>query len=203
MPNANTRSATRGNVVLVMDVDGVVSPVHGTTDWGDDVVAGIVFGPVHVSPRLCRRLDEITAHPGARGVWLSDWDAEMRAAMAPFPGRSWDSIERSCAPDERHYRGRDTGWWKSAALLTWLDANPRCGTLIWADDHLAHPDDPTLRPEDVDFGAASRADELATILAERGMPAHLIAPDTSIGLTRQQMHCIEDIVHSTTRAHGH
>lgn len=58
----------------MVDVDGVVSPVHGQTDWGDDVVAGRVFGPVQVSPELCRRLDRLTAMPGVRGVWLTGWD---------------------------------------------------------------------------------------------------------------------------------
>src|SRR4051812_18450683 len=46
--------------VVIVDVDGVVSPVHpsGTT-WGDEVVAGQVFGPVLVSPRLCAHLDAL------------------------------------------------------------------------------------------------------------------------------------------------
>ena len=51
---------------LVVDVDGVVSPVHGHTAWGDDVVAGHVFGPVRVSPAMCARLDEIAELPNLR-----------------------------------------------------------------------------------------------------------------------------------------
>ena len=63
---------------LVMDVDGVVAPVHGKTAWGDDVVAGRLFGPVLVSPTLCARLDE---HPEITTlVWCDDHLTRTRRA---------------------------------------------------------------------------------------------------------------------------
>ena len=71
---------------LIVDIDGVVSPVHGRTAWGDDVTAGNVFGPVLVSPGLCARLDDLAQTPGLSCWWLTSWSVKMRAAMRPFPG---------------------------------------------------------------------------------------------------------------------
>lgn len=55
---------TSATKALVLDVDGVVSPVFGHTAWGDDIVAGHLFGPVFVSPTMCQPLDRLAAHPG-------------------------------------------------------------------------------------------------------------------------------------------
>lgn len=183
--------ATATIVAVVVDVDGVVSPVHGRTDWGDDVVAGRVFGPVQVSPKLCHRLDRLTATPGVCGVWLTDWDAEMRASMHPFPGHSWSAIDR---PWNHEHSRAPRRWWKFPALLGWLDANHNVRTVVWADDHLAKPYDPRLTAEDVEYGTASRADVLTKVLAKRGITAHLIAPDTAVGLTREHVRRIEQVV---------
>lgn len=107
---------------LVVDVDGVVSPVHGRTDWGDDVVAGQVFRDVYVSRELCRRLGRIAYVADLCAVWLTDWNAEMRAAMEPFPARDWTAIDRP--PDGFGAAAETRGWWKSSALLDWLDRPP-------------------------------------------------------------------------------
>jgi hypothetical protein len=78
--------------VVVVDVDGVVSLVHGTTRWSDDVVAGHVFGPVHVSPAMNAHLDGLTQVPGVQCRWLTSWSREMRD-MDPFPGAGMGSAE--------------------------------------------------------------------------------------------------------------
>jgi hypothetical protein len=44
----STSTPVSGARAMIVDVDGVISPVHGLTEWGDDVVAGNVFGPVLV-----------------------------------------------------------------------------------------------------------------------------------------------------------
>lgn len=174
---------------LVVDVDGVVSPVHGRTDWGDDVVAGRVFGTVYVSPEMCRRLDQLATLPDVCAIWLTDWDAEMRATMDPFPGRDWTAIER---PWDERDAAQETGrWWKAAALLNWLDTHSRIRTLVWADDHLAKPHDRLLPAEEVSFGATTRAVALTRLFNDRGIANHMIAPDTTVGLTRAQLHRIE------------
>lgn len=117
---------------VVFDVDGVVSPVHGHTAWGDDVVAGNVFGPVYVSPSLCARLDELANEPKVSCWWLTSWSAEMRAAMDPFPGRGWPVIaEELGAPRSRR-------WWKLVAVEDWLASRPAIRSVAWCDDHLAN-----------------------------------------------------------------
>jgi hypothetical protein len=154
------------NRALVLDVDGVVSPVHGKTAWGDDVVAGTLFGPVLVSPTLCARLDEITAAaPDLAGFWLTDWFPETRARMDACPGRSWASIARPASTPT----GRT--WTKWPAMQAWLDDHPEVTTLVWCDDHLTR----------------SRRATIRTRIEERGVRTLLVAPDTSVGLTPQHL----------------
>lgn len=172
-----------------MDVDGVVSPVHGRTDWGDDVTAGQVFGDVHVSPELCRRLDRLAAMEDVRAIWLTDWDATMRAAMNPFPGCEWSAIERPWG--EHEVAPEAGGWWKAAALLDWLATHPRIRSLVWADDHLGKPHDHRLPAGEVSFGATTRADAFTRVFNGRGIASHLFAPDTTVGLTRAHVDRIE------------
>lgn len=175
---------------LVMDVDGVVSPVHGRTDWGDDVVAGRMFGDVYVSPEMCIRLDRIATTPGLCTVWLTAWDADMRAALDPFPGRRWSEIER---PGSGHDGAPEAaGWWKAAALLDWLNTRPLIRTLVWADDHLGKPYDRALLADDTSFGAPTRSDVLTQIFTARGIFSHLVSPDTAVGLTCTHLDRIED-----------
>lgn len=186
------------SAAVVMDVDGVVSPVHGRTDWRDDVVAGWAFGPVSVSPELCRRLDAITSRPDVVGVWLTDWDAQMRAGAEPFPGRSWCAIERpDIEPNDPSQAGPT--WWKAPALFKWLDQHPTVTTIIWADDHLGRPGDARLNLDDVEHGAPTRASVLARSFKNRGIAAQLVVPETSVGLTRADVASIEAAVDAAQR----
>jgi hypothetical protein len=87
---------------LILDVDGVISPVHGHTAWGDDTIAGTVLGDdVHVSPTMCERLHRLGNHPGVIPVWLTSWTPAMRATMRTFPGRTWQRTEPAATPRER------------------------------------------------------------------------------------------------------
>jgi hypothetical protein len=155
---------------LVVDVDGVVSPVHGHTAWGDDVVAGHVFGPVRVSPTLCARLDQIAELPNQVCVWLTSWSEQMRKAMDPFPGRTWDTVPPVTCSSA-------WGWWKRVALEAWLDEHPDIDALCWLDDHLRPP---------------ARAALVRSRLTARGINTLLLAPRTAIGLTPQHLDRVEE-----------
>ena len=128
------------SVLVAVDVDGVVSPVHGPTRWNDDEVAGHLFGPVHVAPSLVRHLDGLGSVPGVECLWLTSWSEEMRSSMPAFPGHGWPSLHPDDAPT------LDRAWWKLAALHAWLegrngeDAPPagRIGSVVWLDDDLRH-----------------------------------------------------------------
>lgn len=184
-----------GGKVLVLDVDGVVSPVHGTTAWGDEVVAGWLFGPVAVSPEMCSRLDALTGLPGVVGLWLTDWDAEMRAAMAPFPGVNWAAVadpnagrvlarERAAADWDR------MPWWKWWMLDDWLDRHLdlNISTLVWCDDDLAK----TAESEPLTgTREATRVDVCGSNLRARGISSLLIAPDPHHGLRPEDVAQIE------------
>ena len=60
------------------------------------------------------------------------------------------------------------------------------------DDHLARPNDSAF--DVLVDGVGTRADRLTSIMAERGVRGTLIAPATAIGLTRDHMSQIEQIV---------
>jgi hypothetical protein len=154
---------------LVVDVDGVVSPIGGHTAWGDDVVAGDVFGPVYTSPTMCARLDRLAAQPGVTCWWLTSWSEQMRTAVAPFPGRSWvdfGTAEEPLPPSR---------WWKLQALQQWLGSHDEIRSLAWCEDHLS----------------PSRTEVTKRWLTHRGVESLLIAPDTSVGLTPHDLADLE------------
>lgn len=158
--------------VVVMDVDGVVSPVHGRTDWGDDVRAGNVFGPVLVSPALCARLDVLGSRPGVECCWLTSWTPGMRAAMDPFPGSGWRVVADGGSRGQISRRR----WWKLIALATWLDQYPEVERVAWCDDHLRPP---------------ARRSMVLRELESRHLSMLLLAPSTAVGLTMEQMSELE------------
>ena len=170
-------------LVLVVDVDGVVSPVRGTTSWGDDVTAGHLFAPVLVSPSLIGHLNAMAAVPGVSCLWLTDWSADMRAAMAPFPGHTWPALHRSDAP------AKARGWWKLATLEAWLAA--RLGesrqvsrdnsleSVVWMDDD--------LRP-------GPRAAACRRRLSALGVEALLVAPRAEVGIAPEEMSMVGEWV---------
>jgi hypothetical protein len=170
-------------VLVVVDVDGVVSPVHGTTRWADDVTAGHVFGDVHVSPTLVGHLDALAAVPGVSCLWLSDWTADMRAAMDPFPGGGWPALHRDDAPSGAR------GWWKLTALEGWLagarDAGRRAGgetavgSVVWLDD---------------DLRSGSRAAACRRRLGALGLEVLLVVPRTNLGVTPEEMSVVGEWV---------
>lgn len=178
---------------LVLDVDGVVSPVHGPTGWGDDVTVGRVFGPVIVSAGLCMRLDALAQAPGVQPLWLTDWDAEMRSEMQPFPGALWPAV---ADPEGGRIRARERAanrwdlmpWWKWWALDEWLDHNPVISTIVWCDDDLSRILDQAEAP---DPAGPTRADFCANQLRERGIKPFLLAPDTKHGLSPHELTQIE------------
>lgn len=156
-------------VLVVVDVDGVTSPVHGATAWTDDLEVGDVFGPVVVSPALVAHLDALDAVPGVTCLWVTDWTPEMRARMKLFPGRNWPSLERAAKP------AGSRNWWKFAALHAWLTEltieRPEeefFGSLVWLDDDL---NTWTIR------AACHR------LLAPLGLDTLLVAPRSEMGVT--------------------
>lgn len=159
---------------VIVDVDGVVSPVHPVGDrtmWGNEVTAGRVFGPDLVSPALCERLDAIADRPGVQCGWLTSWSEEMRAAMQPFPGRHWPTTadQESVSSGQR--------WWKLVALEAWLEGHPEIASVCWLDDHLRNP---------------ARAASVRRRLALRGVDALLVAPSTQVGLRLEDLARVEE-----------
>lgn len=163
----------RRRVLVVVDVDGVVSPLHGDTAWTDDTEVGDLFGPVVISPALAAHLDALNAIPDVTCMWLTDWTPEMRARMRTFPGSDWPWLERQDRPSASR------SWWKFAALHSWLsnlsNRTPRTeffDSLAWLDDDL---DTRTIR-------AACRR-----LLRPLISDVFMIAPQPSTGITPAEM----------------
>jgi hypothetical protein len=184
---------------MVMDADGVVSPIHGSTAWGDDVQAGQLFGPLWVSPTVCCRLDRIASLPHVIPVWLTSWPPELRQVMSPFPGHDWP--DAGLRADHTNDEG---GWWKWNVLWRWLTDHDRIDRLAWCDDHLTpthlaqvgRRSDPARPPEgyppDLNEGPGPAA--ICRDLKLRGITPLLIAPETTTGLTPAHVEALERFV---------
>jgi hypothetical protein len=173
-PNNGTNTRPEQNQLptehsaLILDIDGVVSPVHGHTAWGDDEVAGHVFGPVLVSPSMVARLDALALTPHLSCWWLTSWTMTMRRAMDPFPGHDWPAIPEPPTTDRRT-------WWKWHAVSSWLADRRDISRLAWCDDHLT----------------PHRRLTIGRALEARGTAHLLIAPDTAVGLGPDHLVSIE------------
>jgi hypothetical protein len=181
---------------VIFDADGVIAPIGGTTLWGDDTIAGHVAGrPVHVSPTMCEAIDRLAGFHGATCFWLTDWTAEMRAGLDPFPGRDWPSIAET--PDgpsvSREWAGdlwTVIPWWKWWAFDRWLAPQPDLRRLVWVDD-----DSRCYSTRATEAGPSRRAWTIETALHEAGIDATLIAPDRGQGLRPLDVQIIQDVLH--------
>ena len=184
---------------LILDVDGVVSPIHGPTAWGDDQIAGYLSEPVLVSPTLTRRLDSLAGRPDVTAAWLTGWPASARRRLLGFPGRDWPDI--GLTPTGR--LTNDTGaWWKPAVLRDWLDSSgPQVRRLVWCDDYivpnLAHLSPLTAGGNGQDEPPFVASPTLETTLGATA--ALLIAPATNLGLTPTDLDRIENFIGLTAR----
>lgn len=182
-------SATK---TLVLDIDGVVSPVHPDPHrpaWGDEIVVGNVFGPVLVSAELCRRLDELAQRPDLVCVWLTSWTPQMRMAMDPFPGRNWTDLGQQYRSTEA---ASEAEWWKWDALRCWLDAKPGVRRLVWCDDDLELVDLVDVATDVEEEGqrhdkSRSLRSSIEKELLMRHIVASLIAPAKHVGLSPEDL----------------
>lgn len=168
---------------LIVDVDGVVSPVHpARSTWGDEVQAGHLFGPVMLSPQLCTRLDALADRPGVTAAWLTDWTAQMRDGLDPRPGHNWPDIPELPADTQQ---SEGIGWWKHASLARWLEDRPHITAVVWCDDHLT----------------PLRGDAFRRRLEPAGLATLLVAPETEVGLTEADLESIDAFLRQHAARH--
>lgn len=180
-------------VALVMDIDGVVSPIHGPTTFGDDQIAGHMLGPITISPTLTRRLDDIASRPGVIALWLTSWTAKNRLKIAGFPGHDWPDLKHQPLPEEPP---NTDVWWKPAVLRRWLDEQPQLRRLIWCDDGILPPLEelqPLIgsRPPRT-VASPTHSPVLEVMIGD--LPASLFGPHTHHGLTAADLDRIESLV---------
>ena len=197
---------------FIVDVDGVVSPVHGATAWGDDVDGGPGLGDVPVSPTLNARLDTLGRRSDVVAAWLTSWDAKMRSPMR-FPGAEWPTVahqwswsgqpvyDGTAARERAGERWTDHEWWKWWALDSWLDRHPDIDTVVWCDDHLSLAFFEFHDEYDVEVnGVLTRATYARIELERRGLRALIVAPATNVGLTPDDINRIETFLDASDAA---
>lgn len=94
----------------------------------------------------------------------------MRASMHPFPGRDWAVVAEPCKALDPH-----AGWWKLAAVETWLEAHPEVNGFAWCDDHLL----------------GGRPAAIRRRLTPRAVQPLLLTPRTEVGLTPRHLDLLE------------
>ncbi|MCV2395237.1 HAD domain-containing protein [Actinotalea sp. M2MS4P-6] len=162
-----------------LDVDGVINafppPVAGTA-WTYRSVevpaAGRVYA-VTVAAELLAGLWAVHRSGLAEIVWCTTWGDDARDNLAPALGLpDWpvtpypDDLVCSPLPG-----WTSAPWWKTEAISRWLDDEPR--PYVFTDDDLV--------PE--------VADELRA--RHPGLPAALLRPGTTPGLTAQELAEVE------------
>jgi len=171
-----------------LDVDGVLNafPPPVETVRSRDGVAwtyrsarvGTSAGAftVAVADQLVAHLGELHRNGHASVVWCTTWGADAAEHLAPaldlppWPVAPYpDDLRCSPLPG-----WSSAPWWKVEAVSRWLDDEPR--PYVFTDDDLT----------------AEVADELRA--RHRDLPACLLRPSTSPGLTPEQLDEVEDFL---------
>ena len=151
-------------VVVFLDVDGVLSPVVPRSDAWDDWqrVEDIPFHLV-----LSREMAGRIAQLDAEIVWLTTWEHDANAVVAEF--LDWE-------PHAVLERTRDgAGWWKLEAVRERIEKEQR--PFVWVDDELEH------RKRDVE-----------PWLRSLEVPVLPLSPRAEVGLTEAELTQIEAFI---------
>ncbi|WP_022893243.1 hypothetical protein [Agromyces subbeticus] len=147
---------------ILLDVDGVVSPIGGNVDtWPDGDLIDSPFGAAWCSPEMLRAVHAI----GVPVLWATDWKSNAEVVFAPIAGTR---AAATLLPGSG-----DGGWWKLDAMSRLLDRYRGIRSIVWVDDLLDAEDDIGVRYSVI-------AHEIAD---HYGVRLKLIVPDSAVGLT--------------------
>ncbi len=143
------------DVVVFLDVDGVIAPLAGDLDgWVDGaLVDGQGRGRVQASGAMLARLGRLPAQV----VWATDWEDDAPRAFGAALGRDCEAVTPA---------GDLFGWWKLDAIVAWLDSHPLVTRVVFVDDKL----------DDLDDLEVSFREVLEDLLASRGLDHTLLVP---------------------------
>ena len=160
---------------LYLDVDGTVSPIGNeppaNSGW-DKWASGRAFGfTVFWAEQLIVELNEITARPDVKPVWLTSWQDAAATSLSPVTGlngEGWPVLPISHAQN------------KLAALREDLAEQERVSNrvdrIVWMDDHL---------------GRMRAAREWS---AQSSIPVLRLMPGTLVGLTPKHITQVQEFL---------
>jgi hypothetical protein len=161
---APTPAAGAASDVLLLDIDGVLSPLTPAPDALEIPGAG---GTMRVNPRLARAVADL----GVQVSWASNRSATETSDLTAAAG-----LPAAPGLDQTDGTG-DLGWWKVEALAAWLTRHPEVRRVAFVDDELAS--------EDI-IGIPFR-DIAADVLARAGVAHLLLSPDPGDGLSSDDL----------------
>ncbi|NYJ03912.1 HAD domain-containing protein [Petropleomorpha daqingensis] len=161
--------------ILLLDVDGVLNALKRTLPegWKQGTFHGFVLS---WDPTITARLRRLHESGRVEIQWLTTWTTDADQLLAEPMGlpRGLKVHDREeVAPTGYSWTaGGLSGWWKLAAAIAVVEADPD-RRIIWIDDDLAE------QGEDTDEWLAANPHVL------------VIAPDLLEGLTHEQLDSIE------------
>jgi hypothetical protein len=169
-------------VLLYLDVDGVLNAPGQAKAWGDTPQTGTVSvnpdwrnpdsQPIEVdvswSPRAITAVRDLISSPGVIPVFLSSWGIFATTTFAPLVGLP-DNVRYATPPQPSDYDYAPGGMWKSSWLLGNIHVG--AGPLAIVDDHLT----------------GGEAAELHRRAKESDVPLRIVAPDSSVGITPRDL----------------
>lgn len=156
-------------MTVYLDVDGVVSPLPGTSRyWGDWEEVPFFFGALYLSKALGSALASL----GSKLVWLTTWEDMANDVVSRYFG--WEPLPVVHEPEGARR------WWKLEAVHgLWAEEHR---PFIWADDHISRH--------------SRSVNEL--LPAETGSnvppPYLLLSPKTGIGLTPKHVDLMRQFI---------
>lgn len=123
-------------VLVLLDVDGVVSPLfprHREPEFDDEWVAVYPHFRMYAHRDVVRWLRWLDARDGIAVAWLSSWEGEATALASALGTSTWRAYTRADVnPD---VGDEVAGWWKARVVWGLLEGHPDL-RVVWCDDDI-------------------------------------------------------------------
>lgn len=180
-------STTSDRPVLLLDIDGTVSPLRLRDEsWRPYTVHAAGLWDVIVHDDVRDRIRPWIASGRVEALWLTDWEQpecdDLAAAL------DWPRLLRlRPGPD-------NGGWWKEAVVRGYLDRGRR---VIWADDQASTRASGTIVEGDASIVEPEFGFERPDGVLRNDGSLLVISPSRRFGLTRRDLDLMEAFIASS------